>query len=137
MHDLSKFNQMLPPGVDKTTSGGDLVFGSKIEDSIPYRMPPGVPQALDRNIANSLPVSAAVAVRTFDLSNPEHLVEYTKIKDAIFAKWCRLIHEEHHWWEKSETPKMYVFIEYAVLEKQVKPYHVLNSLGKTISNDSL
>jgi len=124
---LKEFAQRLPLGMVNEPTQGRFVFGSRMEDTLPYLVQPGARAELKPDEAYTLPVSLDTQVCTFDLSDPADREEYQGILHAVAAGMYKVIFVERHWDE--EKKNMRVYIEYLIRYRVIKPsseFDVLN-----------
>ena len=116
---LADFANKLPPGVTADPAAGRYVFGSRLEDTLPYLVKPGAVAAIKPEDVVNTPVSVSAKVFTFDLSKPEEHASYQEVLDAIGAGWYKLVYVERKW--DTDTKNMRVYIEVITRHRVISP----------------
>ena len=116
---LADFNSKLPPGATDNPAAGRYVFGSRLEDTLPYLVQPGAVAAIKPEEVVNTPISVIAKVFTFDLSDPEQHAQYQDILNAVSAGWYKIIFVERKWDET--TKNMRIYIEVIMRHRVIAP----------------
>jgi len=115
---LKEFAQNLPPSIAQNMGplDGRYVFGGRACDTVPYVVAPGAAAEVYPEDIPNMPISTKAYAFVFDLSNPEHLIHYQVILNAVHSGWYKQILKETHY--DKEKRQMVIYIE--VLERHRK-----------------
>jgi len=128
---LKQFVDNLPPGAVQGPSVGRYVFGSRVEDTLPYLVAPGAEAAVKADEVANMPVSTVVNVYTFDLSNEKDLKAYEGVLNAVETGWYKVIFTERHWDEEKKNMRVYLEVinRYRVIQPTSQFDNLLNQMS--------
>ncbi len=115
---LQEFANNLPHGAVSDGAAGRFVFGSRMQDTLPYWVEPGAEAVVSPEEAMTLPATCEAHTYTFDLSKSEHKAAYESILSGCASGWYRLKYVERHWNE--ETKAMFVYVEVQNWYRRIK-----------------
>lgn len=103
---------------DKDDTGENLIFNTRLLGSIPLRSASSPP--LKQDEYDELEIRPIAKVKTFDLSNKEHLEEYELVLHRIVNGWYVKLKDYHHF--DPEKKSMIVYLEWCQLYKEIPSY---------------
>jgi len=116
---LQGFIDNLPTGAVQSPTKGRYVFGPRMQDTLPYLVEPGAEAVVKADEVASMPISVRAFAFTFDLSKPEHRLEYQSILDAAASGWYKILFTHRYW--DTEKKDMYVYIEVLDRHRVIRP----------------
>lgn len=125
---LQHFVNNLPKGASSTLSEGRFVFGSRIQDTLPYLVEPGAEAAVKPDDVINMPITRQAFAYTFDLSDPKQRESYQTVMNAIAAGWYKPVFVHRQW--DTEKKDMIIYIEVWEQHRVIKadnPYDKLMS----------
>jgi len=131
---LSEFANNLPPDIQHTDPiMGRLVFGSRLIDTVPYRVRPGAVASVKPNEVINMPISMTAYVYTFNTSDMQQKQAYQTVVHAVAAGWFKLVFAERHWDDK--TKSMWIYIEVIERERVIEPTSVYDDVLSKINGN--
>ena len=131
---LKEFADNMPPGILHDPSMGRYVFGSRVEDTLPYLVEPGAEAAVRPEEVLKIPVTQIASVFNFDLSKEAHLKQYQVLVNAIASGWYRTVFVERHW--DDNTKNMHVYIEVLNRHRVIKPQSEYDSIYEMMKTNT-
>jgi hypothetical protein len=130
---LQGFVDNLPEGVAPSLTAGRFVFGSRMQDTLPYLVEPGAEAVVKPDEVAGMPVSLQAFVFTFDMSKPEDCAKYQTIMNGIASGWYKLVFVQRNW--DAEKKSMYVYIEVVERHRVIQAQSAYDKLLDELNNN--